>query len=240
MEEVGKIRINPPFWHSRYVHLKLLKKRIEVLIEKYIEGRSIHSLVDMGCGDMPYFDLIKPHVKEYVGVDIEGNLKANFFVDLKTNKVAIPDNYAELVWSIQVLEHVEDPAKYLEECYRILKPGEHLLLSTHGHWFYHPDPIDNWRWTCTGLVKQIEGAGFRVKEIKGMMGLLSMSLQLFQDACLLHFPFVKYWKHPFCFVMQRLIALSEFYTNLSKTARNYVDKDACVFFVVAEKDNGVS
>ncbi|WMN07702.1 class I SAM-dependent methyltransferase [Marivirga arenosa] len=236
IKESGLIRLNPPLWHSRYVHLKLLKRHILRWVEEYVEPVKVQTLVDMGCGDLPYKSLVNPHVESFIGVDIEGNTKADTYVNLHTNKTEIKDNTADLVWSVQVLEHVENPNAYLKECYRILKKGEKLLLSTHGHWLYHPDPVDNWRWTCTGLQKEIEKAGFKVHEVKGMMGLLSMSVQLFQDACLIHFPFVKYWKAPFCFLMQRIIQLTEFYTNLSKTTRAYVDKDACIFFVVAEKE----
>lgn len=235
MRESGKRRLNPPWWHSRYVHLKLLKKNIQNWIDDHIKSEKLENIVDMGCGDLPYKGLIEPYVERYIGVDIEGNSRADVFVDIKSNKTHLSDETADLVWSVQVLEHVKDPQAYLNECHRVLKKGSVMLLSTHGHWLYHPDPVDNWRWTCTGLKMQVEQAGFKVKEFKGMMGLLSMSLQLFQDACLLHFPFVKIWKNPFCFVIQRFIQLAEFYTNLSKTTRNYKNKDACVFFVVAEK-----
>lgn len=110
-----------------------------------------------------------------------------------------------------------------------------MILSTHGHCLYYPDPVDNWRWTHSGLKKEIESVGFEVKEIKGMMGLLPMSLQLFQDVCLIHLPLVKYWKSPFCFIMQRFVGVAERFTNLSSTIREYVNKDACILFVIAEK-----
>ena len=236
MRESGQIRLRPPLWHSRYVHLKVLKKNIAKIIDLHIKDKNIETFIDFGCGDVPYQTLIKPHVKKYIGVDIEGNEKASYFIDPVSNKIkGMADNSADLVWSIQVLEHVNDPQRYLQECLRILKPGKKLILSTHGHWLYHPDPVDNWRWTSTGLIKEIEKAGFRVNSTWGMMGLLPMSAQLFQDACLIHLPLVKYWKAPFCFVMQRIIGLFEAFTNLSRTTREYVNKDASIFFVIAEK-----
>lgn len=230
--------MHPSLWHSRYVHLKLLKKNIEHIINQYIIPKKINKFIDFGCGDMPYKKLIQSFVKSYEGVDIEGNIRAKHFIDPKNNQIpSLENNSADMVWSIQVLEHVENPQLYLQECYRILKPSHTLILSTHGHWLYHPDPVDNWRWTSTGLIKEIERAGFNVKKSWGMMGLLSMSAQLFQDACLIHLPLVKYWKAPFCFVMQRIIGFFEFFTGLSKTTRAYVNKDASIFFVIAEKKN---
>ena len=68
-----------------------------------------------------------------------------------------------------------------------------------------------------------------------MMGLLSMSVQIFQDAVFIHFPLARYWGKPFSFVMQRFVSLAVWFENLSKTTKAYKAKDACVFFVVAEK-----
>lgn len=78
---------------------------------------------------------------------VERNQKAQYFVDIKTNLVPIVSGTADLIWLIQVLEHVDDLARYLEECNRILKNGEKLILSNLRHWLYHLDPVDNWRWT---------------------------------------------------------------------------------------------
>ena len=140
----------------------------------------------MGCGEMPYLPLLENYLQKLYAVDLPGNPKANYFVDLDTNRTDIADEEVDIVWSVMVLEHVSDPQKYLEECRRILKPGGKLILCTHGHWMFHPDPVDFWRWTSQGLAAQVERGGFTVKEFWGMMGLLSMSVQLFQDAGLLH------------------------------------------------------
>ena len=63
----------------------------------------------------------------------------------------------DCILSTQVLEHVEDPAAYLQECYRVLSPGGHLLLTTHGIFEDHAVPRDYWRWTAVGLQRMIEG-----------------------------------------------------------------------------------
>ena len=60
--------------------------------------------------------------------------------------------------------------------------GGRLLLSTHGVFFYHPDPEDYWRWTCAGLRRIVSDAGLEVERFEGMMGLLAVGLQITQDA----------------------------------------------------------
>lgn len=76
MRESGSKRLNPPLWHSRYVHLQVLKRNLEDIIAKYIKGSKVENFVGFGCGDLPYESLIKPYVKNYIGVDVEGNTRA--------------------------------------------------------------------------------------------------------------------------------------------------------------------
>lgn len=228
-------RLHPPMWHTRYRHLIELRENVKRLIAEEIAPGEKKIIADMGCGEMPYQSLLEPHVKEIYAVDLPGNPKATHFVDLETNRTNIDDNAVDIVWSVMVLEHVADPDKYLAECKRILKPGGKLVLCTHGHWMFHPDPIDYWRWTSQGLKIEVERSGFFVERLWGMMGLLSMSVQLVQDAVLLHFPKAKYWSKPFAFLMQRFISGAAWFENKSKTTKAYKDKDACIFFVVANK-----
>ena len=100
----------------------------------------------------------------------------------------LPDDSVDAVMSTQVLEHVTDPARYLGECFRVLKPGGRLLLSTHGIFIYHPDPVDLWRWTSGGMRYVIERGGVRGGELEGIIGLLATGIQLVQDAV--------YWRLP--------------------------------------------
>jgi SAM-dependent methyltransferase len=63
----------------------------------------------------------------------------------------------DFVLSTQVLKHVENSANCLQECYRVLKPGVRLLLTTHGLFENRACPYDYWRWTEDGLeVKEIK------------------------------------------------------------------------------------
>src|ERR1051325_8471088 len=149
----GNARLNPPLYHSRYVHLKLFRKKIKKVIDEHIAvfgGKNI-ILADMGCGNLPYKSYVEEYIKQYHAIDLPGNPLATTFVDVKTNQTNLDENSCDIVWSINVLEHVADPDNYLNECYRIMKPGGKLILSTHGQWIFHADPIDYGRWTSQGL-----------------------------------------------------------------------------------------
>ncbi len=45
------------------------------------------------------------------------------------------DNSFDLVWSLESGEHMPDKGKFLQECYRVLKPGGKLILAT---WCHRP------------------------------------------------------------------------------------------------------
>ena len=229
-------RLYPRLSNPRYVHLKLIKKHVKRWVDENLIACKDIKLADMGCGELPYHSIIKPHVHEYIGIDLPGNKNADVFVDLKNNRCDLKDNSCDVVLSTMVLPNTSNPQEYLKECFRILKPSGKLLLSSHGHWPYKPDPFDYARWTGMGLKLEIENAGFKLIELKGMMGLLSTSMQLFQDAVLTSVPYSKIWGGIFSFFMQRLIHLSEWYISKSEILKQQVDKDACLYFVVARKD----
>ena len=45
----------------------------------------------------------------------------------------VEDNTFDLVWSLESGEHMPDKAKFLAECYRVLKPGGKMILATWCH-----------------------------------------------------------------------------------------------------------
>ena len=66
---------------------------------------------------------------------------AQFFVRDALN-TDFADNSFDLVWSLESGEHMPDKRKFLQECYRVLKPGGTLIMAT---WCHRPttpsDPL---------------------------------------------------------------------------------------------------
>ena len=222
-------RLHPAAFHKRWYHLTALRN---VLIEEFREAMAKRNprptLVDLGCGSMPYREIFAPRVDRYIGVDLAANPGADLHFD-QNGQAPLADASVDIVLSSQVLEHVPSPQEYLREAHRLLEPGGLLILSTHGYWMYHPDPTDFWRWTRDGLRKEIEQAGFRIEQIRGVMNLAASGLQLFQDGVSAHIP--RPLRPLFIWLNNRVMAVVD--KLGSAESRN---RDACVFVIRAIKN----
>jgi SAM-dependent methyltransferase len=67
--------------------------------------------------------------------------------DLDTSTIPLPSNYANLVLIIDVLEHLLNPQRCLNEAHRIIKKNEYLLVNVPNHF--------DWR----GRIQILRGSG---------------------------------------------------------------------------------
>jgi len=218
-------RVKPKLWDPRWYYLNELLKSIKNVGATNMNQNMV--LLDFGCGAMPYKIELQKNIKEYIGADLSDNNNAT----VKVSNLGIlnyPDCSVDIVLSTQVLEHVPDPSIYLSECYRVLKPGGQLVLTTHGYWMYHPDPTDFWRWTSSGLQKIVKEKNFNITSFEGILGRAAMGLQLFQDGVMFKIP--KIIRPLFILPMQLAILL---FDKLEKS--KYKKLDACTFILIAKK-----
>jgi SAM-dependent methyltransferase len=166
-------------------------------------SRARGRVFDYGCGAAPYRELFS-HCAEYVGADVTPGPHVDRLLGAQglTNELA--ESY-DTVLSTQVLEHVEDPDAYLDECCRILRPGGQLILSTHGMVEEHGCPYDFHRWTSRGLENLAAKHGFEimdsVKFTTEIRGIVQLSHQ-----------FVGHLRAPGCQLLRYpLAAVRQFY-----------------------------
>jgi SAM-dependent methyltransferase len=212
-------------WHWYAHHVRVLPERLRALsgdLRVPPGGR----VLDYGSAEAPYRSFFRPDA-EFVTADLPGNPDASLELNAD-GTVPAPDESFDAVLSTQVLEHVPDPQLYLSECFRVLRPGGRMLLSTHGIFIYHPDPEDYWRWTAAGLRHAVGRPGFEVVRFEGIIGLMSTGLQLVQDATYDSLPGRA--RPLVALVMQTLIRLAD--RLQSQETR---DLNAQVFALVASK-----
>lgn len=116
-------------------------------------------ILDFGAGISPYRSLFPNANYRRADFPIGSGEGLDYVLD-EALKVAAPDSSFDLILSTQVLEHVEGPQDYLQECLRLLRPGGNLILATHGIYADHPCPLDLHRWTADGLMALCEKVGF--------------------------------------------------------------------------------
>src|ERR1700677_2863436 len=93
--------------------------------------------LDFGCGSGAYLPYLKQSSLEVMGVDISPEAvkqasKKPYKAVLLTDKgrAPLPDQSAAIVFSTEVLEHIEDAEAAIKEFNRLLKDGGLLILTT--------------------------------------------------------------------------------------------------------------
>jgi SAM-dependent methyltransferase len=145
-----------------------------------------YRVLDVGCGPKPYYPFFAERAAAYVGVDVVDNPAA----ELRGPVEALPveDGSFDVVLCTQVLEHCDDPAQAVRELHRVTAPGGRVLASTHGVQWYHPSPVDYWRWTHEGLRRlfstQAEWSALEVEPSGGTATCLAMLLGAYTELAL--------------------------------------------------------
>lgn len=214
-----------PIWYwNRYPMRKLREAVDDCLSQCSLPPGA--PVLELGCGNRAYQRAVQRTGAKYLGADLAGNQHADIVIEAD-GRVPVEGGVYAAVLSIQVLEHVSDPAVYLAEARRLLRPGGKLILSTHGFWVYHPSPQDFWRWTSAGLQKLLEDNQFKVLSFTGVMGMMPAALQIFQDQLRRHLPV--FLSRIFTTLMQTLVGWTD--RMHSAAARN---RDAMIYVVLLE------
>ena len=130
-----------------------------LLVMKKVATSDSLTILDYGAGLAPYSSLF-PN-SQYRRADIEAFADPDYIIS-PDGGVSEKSNTFDVILSSQVLEHVSEPAIYLSESFRLLKPGGRLFLTTHGSYEDHGCPYDFRRWTADGLKYDLKKAGFEI------------------------------------------------------------------------------
>lgn len=137
------------------------------LIPKHCQG----SLLDLGCGHVPFYGMYREYVEKVTCVDWAESLHQNQFLDHchdLTQPLPLPDESFNVVICSDVLEHISQPANVWHEMQRVLKPGGVVLLNVPFLYLIHEEPYDFHRYTEFGLKHYAETAGLEVEELRSI------------------------------------------------------------------------
>jgi SAM-dependent methyltransferase len=143
-------RRSPALDDPDYLGSKGLSISLRKAIDLRLPAKQGLNILDVGCGEKPFYPFLKSFARTYIGTDI---IKNSPLVDIvcPAERIDIEDGWADLVLCLSVLEHVDDPILAVRELGRVAKTRGLVFASTHGCFPWHPYPQDHWRWTQSGL-----------------------------------------------------------------------------------------
>jgi len=111
---------------------RLWQNRLDALLQYNQNGR----LLDVGCGDGTFlrfareagFEVYGTEISLYAGERLEKLYEIPVFMGA-LHEAEYPSEYFDVVTLYHVIEHVDDPVRYLSETHRILKTGGLLVVA---------------------------------------------------------------------------------------------------------------
>ena len=76
--------------------------------------------LDIGCG------LNKRD--GYIGIDSSPDVGADYILDVSHESLPFDDSVVEEIYCAHVIEHINDIIPFMNECYRVLKPGGKMTI----------------------------------------------------------------------------------------------------------------
>ncbi len=138
------------FQPDRYLLKQQIKKNI-----KYIKG----VVLDAGSGEGGRYKSFFKFDK-YLTLDINPLSKPDILGSVES--IPLENKSIDSIVSTQVLEHIKDPQKAVNEFYRVLKSGGYCLVTAPQFNELHEEPNDYFRFTKYGLEIIFNKAGFKI------------------------------------------------------------------------------
>ena len=123
----------------------------------HVRGRTL----DLGAGTAKYKPDILPFTSTYTTYDFIQGPHIDVVGDVHELK-AFPNESFDTVICTEVLEHVQEPWRVIEEIARVLAPNGRCILTTPFLLPFHADPHDYYRYTIEGAAHLFERTGLVV------------------------------------------------------------------------------
>ena len=119
------------------------------------------NILDVGCGQSPYRFLLDPKGTKYFGLDIADASKFDYsnseVTPFNGRDIPFPDSMFDGIVCTEVLEHVLDYRRLVDEMRRVLKTGGQAIVTIPWSARYHYIPYDYFRYTPSSLESIFSG-----------------------------------------------------------------------------------
>ena len=163
--------------NQHYIATYFILEDIKQAVKQHAHG----ALLDVGCGNKPYEQLIAPSVTSYIGCDVIQSSANAVDVLCPANELAFGNDSFDTVFSTQVIEHVADHQGMVKEAFRVLKPGGYAIFTAPFAWELHEEPYDFFRFSKHGLNDIFRRHGFEITLIKNNGGKWAAIFQLWMN-----------------------------------------------------------
>ena len=121
----------------------LLPTAREMLVARSVSALSLSAyrrILVAGAGMDPYRRLF-PNAQSYLCFDIDGGHEN---IDVKADAHSMPfrDETCDCVLATEILEHLKEPEKFIDEVYRVLQPGGVVVATIPFMFHQHANPFD--------------------------------------------------------------------------------------------------
>lgn len=168
----GTFRLNRQLTYGGSLYIAELQRKAYVpLIQAHLRG----TLLDVGCGPVPYYEVYREQVDAVICVDYPGTVHGKAHLDLEVDlnlqpALPFPDGHFDAVLATDMLPHMKRPDRFLAEVARLLKPGgKAIITSTFINWIGE-FPYEYWHPTGPGLRAVAEEAGLQVIHLESFGG----------------------------------------------------------------------
>lgn len=157
-------------------------RRHEVVYAAIADECAAATVLEAGCGEGYGADLLAGVATRVLALDRDAATVAH--VAARYPRVAaaradlvalpVPDGIADVVVSLQVIEHLWEQDRFLAECARVLRPGGRLLVSTPNRITFSPgrdtplNPFHTRELDPDELAGLVAGAGFGAVGVRGL------------------------------------------------------------------------
>ena len=157
-------------------------RRHEVVYEAVAPRCRDAVVIEAGCGEGYGADLLAGVARRVLALDYDAPAVAHVarryprVVAARANLVMLPvaTGTADVVVSLQVIEHLWEQERFLAECRRVLRPGGTLIVSTPNRLTFSPgrdtplNPFHTRELAGAELARLVAGAGFTDVEVAGL------------------------------------------------------------------------